>query len=210
MRRLDTIQGCPIWQEEPSAGKAGRGFFRADGDVDADGCNGQAGKWAYMPGDKGLELLANAGYPKFPASYRSILVCGADGKPTVINGGYVSRTAYEWSKKWPDWHPERYVDAYTVPYVCLPPSVRLRARGVVLGCMARVTNTLNDKSVVCVVADIGPASKIGEISMAAARAIGLEWNPRAGGTSARILDYEFWPDVPAEVNGVTYDLQRAA
>jgi hypothetical protein len=204
LRRLDTIQGCPIWQDS-----VGLVSFLADADIDADGANGQSGEWAYREGDRGLEALANAGYPSHPEWYREILVCDAAGRPKRCDGdGIISRTAYEWARE-PRDTPHRFVDAYSVPYIVVGPTIRQRARGIVLGCMARVTNTHTGRSVNAVVADIGPLRKIGEISMAAARAIDINWNPRDGGTAARIVKYEFWPGTPAVVQGVTYDLIRA-
>jgi len=43
----------------------------------------------------------------------------------------------------------------------------------VKGCSAVVTNTQNGRSVQAVVADGGPSDKLGEISLACARAIGV-------------------------------------
>ena len=45
--------------------------------------------------------------------------------------------------------------------------------GVVMGCRAVVTNTKNNKSVEAVVADGGPSNKLGEISLACAKTIGV-------------------------------------
>jgi hypothetical protein len=66
---------------------------------------------------------------------------------------------------------------------------------VVRGCKARVTR--GNKSVDCVVADKGPRDKIGELSIAAARAIGVPSSPRNGGTDKPELLYELWPGVAA-------------
>ena len=44
--------------------------------------------------------------------------------------------------------------------------------GVVMGCRAVVTNTRNDKSVEAVAANGGPSNKLGEMSLACAKAIG--------------------------------------
>jgi hypothetical protein len=48
-----------------------------------------------------------------------------------------------------------------------------------------------------VVADKGPSKKIGELSIAAARAIGLNPSPRNGGTETPELLYELWPGIAA-------------
>ena len=74
-------------------------------------------------------------------------------------------------------------------------SLRAGTAFVVRGCKARVTRA--GKSVDCVVADKGPANKIGELSIAAARAIGLNPSPRSGGTEKAEILYELWPGVAA-------------
>ena len=91
--------------------------------------------------------------------------------------------------------PAAYVDAETVPYLVVPPIVVKRTRGIVRGCKARAT--FRGKSVDCVVADRGPANRIGELSIAAARALGLPSSPRNGGTEQPEVLYELWPGMPA-------------
>jgi hypothetical protein len=203
---LDTPQGCEVLQDSDR-----RVHFLADADIDADGANGQSGEWAYKPFDKGLEALANAGFPTHPEWYRSILVCNKrTGAPVLFDGGgFVSRTSYEWARE-PHDTPRRFVDASAVPYIVVNANIRRRAKGIVLGCLAKITNTHTGRWTWAVVADIGPLRKIGEISMAAARSIDVPWNPRSGGASDRIIQYELWPGTPADVQGVTYDLLRAA
>ena len=99
------------------------------------------------------------------------------------------------------------INADTVPYVVVPPVIARLVKGVVLGCRALIKNTLNGKSCIAVVADIGPEKKLGEISTEAERRLGLPASPVSGGTSAHIVEYTLWPGVPAVVDGVTYDLQ---
>jgi hypothetical protein len=202
---LGTIAGITLRQEDDNTIK-----FTAGAQIDADGCNGQSRDamgmpiWAYHKNDDGLERLANAGYPD--GNYQDMLMCDAKGRVIEFKGGYFgSSTAYFWKNKAAD-DPTRYVDSYSVPYIVVPPMIRYKARGVVLGCMVQLTNTRNKKSVAAVVADIGPHTKIGEISMAAARALGIAWNPIVGGTDDKIVSYEIRPGVAAVVNGVTYDL----
>jgi hypothetical protein len=57
--------------------------------------------------------------------------------------------------------------------------------------------TFRGKSVDCVVADRGPKNKIGELSIAAARAVGLPSSPRHGGTEKPEVLYELFPGVAA-------------
>lgn len=197
---LCVLEGAEVRQE-----LGGRVYFKADGDVDADGANGQAGQWAYRTGNSGLEDLKNAGYPN-TNWYQDILVCDKHGQPIIYDGGGIaSKTAYEWRTQ--NDPRLRYVDSYSVPYIVVSPAIRNAAKGIVLGCLARVTYKGN--TVECVVADIGPLKKVGEISMAAARIVGMNWNPRHGGEEDFIVKYELWTDTPADIDGVLYELQRA-
>ena len=198
-----------------------RVVFVADADIDADGANGQNGAIAaYMVGNKGSEALGNGGMAIVDGKvvgknswFKDIVILGPDGQPAIFPGGIIaSKTAYHWRKS-PDGrvlspsNPEAYVDSETVPYVCVPPEIRIKARGVVLGCRAVVT--WNKKSVECVVADIGPRNKVGEISIAAARALGMNSNPRNGGVEKNNVTYELFPNTPAKIKGITYELLAA-
>lgn len=194
---------CEVYQYFPS----GRVEFIADGDIDADGAYR-----AYHPqSQKGLDALANAGHP---GNWFGIDT-DRNGKPFIQDSGdpapgfYVSSTAYQWPD-WPRGNPRRYVNSETVPFIVVQNYIRNRAKGVVLGCRARVTNIENGNSVDCLVGDMGPLTKIGELSIAAANAIGISGDPRRGGVDEPILKYELWPDQPAVVNGVTYNLIRAS
>lgn len=193
---------CSVYQYFPSL----RIEFTADGDIDADGAYR-----AYHPfSSKGLDNLGNAGHP---GNWFGV-VTDRNGKPFIQGPGdpapgyYVSGTSYQWPQ-FPRDNPRRYLDAEKIPFIVIENYIRNRAKGVVLGCKARVTNTKNGKSVDCVVGDMGPLTKLGELSIAAANAIGLNGDPRSGGVDEPILKYELWPDQPAFVNGVTYNLIRA-
>lgn len=193
---------CEVWQYFPSL----RIEFTADGDIDADGAYR-----AYHPdSSKGLDHLANAGHP---GNWWGI-VTDRNGKPFIQQSGdpapgyYVSATSYQWMA-FPRDNPRRYLDSESIPFVVVENYIRTRAKGVVLGCKARVTNLRNGKSVDCVVGDMGPLVKIGELSIAAANAIGINGNPRTGGEDSPVLKYELWPDEPAVIDGMTYTLIRA-
>lgn len=190
-----------------------RVYFTADGDIDADGANGQSGaKAAYMINDKGTEFLENGGMGMkngrvvFTASWgKDIVIVGPDGQPMVFPGGIIaSQTWYRHRDKKAN-DPASYVDSETVPYIVVPPLIIQSTAGVVRGCRGRITNLLNRKSVECVVADKGPRSKIGELSIAAARAINLPSSPRNGGTEKPTLLYELWPGQAAP----GYELQAS-
>lgn len=189
----------------------GRVHFVADADIDADGANGQAGgPWAYRADDTGSDALANAGMAREGnkvickhAWARSVVVLDLDNEPRVFPGGGIASKTWYTHRGVPKSDPAAYVDAETVPYVVVPPVIVQRTQGVVRGCKARVT--YRGISVDCVVADLGPASKIGEISIATARALKMPSSPRSGGVSGAFVQYELWPGVAA--NG--FELQPA-
>lgn len=195
---LCTLEGVNVVQEDDD-----KVHFVAKAAIDADGAYR-----AYHPvSRRGLDNLKHAGGP---GNWWGI-VTDANGKPFVQKetdpapGYYVSATAYEW-KGFKEHDPKRYVDSETVPFVVVSPVIRRAAKGVVLGCKAIITNTKTGQSVHAVVADIGPKPKIGELSMAAAIALGINPSPRDGGTEEKIIRYEIFPGTPAVVNGVTYNL----
>jgi len=126
---------------------------------------------------------------------RDIVILDSDNEPKVFPGGVIaSMTWYRHPGK-PASDPAAYVDAETVPYIVVPPVIVTQTAGVVRGCKARVT--FRGKSVDCVVADRGPKNKIGELSIAAARAVGLPSSPRHGGTEKPEVLYELFPGVAA-------------
>jgi hypothetical protein len=144
--------------------------------VDADGS-----PRAYAPAPLiGLDALANAGRD---GNWWG-LACRPGGAPYVQGasdpapGHYVSTTALA-DRSRPLWDPRRYVDSGAVPYLSVPPEL-VRA-GCKMGCLALVRR--GGSSCAAVLADVGPAGKLGEGSMALARALGLDDSPRRGGTS---------------------------
>jgi hypothetical protein len=189
---------CTIHQDTD-----GRVHFIADADIDADGANGQNGKQpAYKIDNTGSEHLANGGMKLVDGkvvcatpSARDIVILGEDNEPKVFPGGVIaSMTWYRHPGKRAD-DPAAYVDAETVPYIVVPPLIVQKTAGIVRGCKARVG--FNGKSVDCVVADRGPRGKIGELSIAAARALGIPSSPRNGGRSTPDIEYALWPGVAA-------------
>lgn len=202
MRTIGTITNegytCVIQEDDDR-----RVFFKADGDIDADGANGQNGAVAaYKSDNSGSEDLANGGMAihngKVICAHswaRSIVILGPDNQPKVFPGGIIaSKTWYRHPDKSSN-DPAAYVDAETVPYIVVPPIIVQETAGIVRGCKARVTR--GHATVDCVVADQGPSRKIGELSIAAARALGLDPSPRHGGTEHPELFYELWPGIAA-------------
>lgn len=182
---------------------SGRVFFTADADIDADGANGQnGGPAAYRNDDKGTEALANGGMKLVGGKVicahnwaRSIVILGDDNEPRIFGNGVIaSMTWYRHPGKNAD-DPTAYVDSETVPYIVVPPLIVQKTAGVVRGCRARVS--WKGKSVDCVVADRGPARKIGELSIAAARSLGINPSPRIGGREVPDVFYELWPGIAA-------------
>lgn len=153
--------------------------------VDADGAPN-----AYAPpgaGLQALDALSNAGKPRHWWG----LVCDAAGEPIVQGatdpcpGYYVSPTAYaDPSKARSD--PRRYVDSSRIPYLSVPPAWG----GVKMGDLARVS--YRDQWSPAIVADVGPHGKIGEGSIALARALGINASPIHGGVGKGVA-VTLWP-----------------
>ncbi|CAN5513410.1 hypothetical protein BH11CYA1_BH11CYA1_27440 [soil metagenome] len=80
------------------------------------------------------------------------------------------------------------VNADTVPYVVLPKG-QFKDHGVKVGDLALVRNKENGNLTVAVFGDVGPKHKRGEGSMALARELGLNDNPRHGGTQSKNIEY---------------------
>lgn len=201
MKELLRIDGCAILGDYD-----GRIEFTADADIDADGS-----PRAYHRDGRGLDHLSNAGRP---GNWFGIVTKNGQpwGEPVIQNGFdpepgyYVSATSYQHTEFERN-NPRRYVDSERVPFIVVPRLVARAVRGIVLGCAARVTHEETNKSVDCVVADFGPSRRLGELSIAAAVAIGIPSSPRTGGEERRIIRYEIWPGVAALVHGFTYKLQ---
>src|SRR5438477_3861858 len=179
---LATVKGITVIQDDD-----GRVHWQGGAAVDADGSNGQNGNpFAYRKDDKGLDALANAGYPN--RSWRDVLAADPQtGKPKDDgNGNWYSKTTYEWKGRPVE---TRYVDSTTVPYVVVNPHVRMKAKGVVIGCKARVTyksGKKKAKKIDAVVADVSGGADIGELSIAAAEELGIPSSPRHGGVNSGV------------------------
>ena len=160
-----------------------------------------------------LDYLANAGGPG--DWYGVVTDTGeANGDPVrqgpddPFPGYYVSATTYEHAGfKRTD--PRRYVNADVVPYFVIPSHWRAEAVGVVLGCRGTIEDTRSGSILECGVFDLGPRSKCGEASIAAARAFGIPESPKNGGTESKRFIYTFFPGQPAVIDGVEYELKPA-
>ena len=202
--------------------------FTAGAHLDGDGANGQFGEDpCYAPKSYSggtLDALANAGGP---GNWFGVVTDTGerDGTPIVQSasdpcpGAFISATSLHLlgsdGKALPRSSPFRYVDSATVPYIVVPPMIISGVAGVVLGCRATATNTKNGMSVEAVVADVGPSNKLGEISVACAKALGVaapagtKHPANSGGVDEHIIEYKLFPGTAAVVDGVTYPLQHS-
>ena len=102
----------------------------------------------------------------------------------------------------------KYLNADVDHYIVVPPQIRAKLPGVVMGCKGQVTNLRTQVCYPGVVGDIGPDDKTGECAYILADKLNhmIEYN---SGDSDEVYLYELWPDVPATVDGFTYKLQPA-
>lgn len=180
---VKTIAGIKVYQEDNAL------LYVAGFTVDADG-----DEMAYAPEGSGLEpldYLANAGSP---GNWWGITT-DANGKPYLQQsyhrapGYYVSCTALE-NHSFPDSNPDRYMDSSQIPFFVLPSGF---GEGAKLGDMGVAYNTKTQDNDAMIYADIGPQNKLGEGSIALAKALALNSDPRKGGTEAKIICYWFIP-----------------
>ncbi len=159
--------------------------FKAGMEIDGDGS-----PHAYHPvSNKGLDSLENA---KDQNGNFVGIVVGHGGRPVVQGdrdpapGFYVSTTSLEDTSKDPT-DPTRYVDSETIPFIVLPGGM---PGGAKLGDFAVLIHTVDHRPpCFAICADIGPHKKIGEASIAAAKALGIPPSPRTGGTEAKVILY---------------------
>jgi hypothetical protein len=160
-------------------------FFRSGMTIDADGAY-----HAYHPDNvSGLDNLQNAKDKN--GNFVGVLL-GSAGKPVVQKAGdpapgfFVSSTSLADATIKDKGNPLRYVNSETVPYFVLPGAEPMRNR-VTLGDFGVVFNGKNGKHCFATYADVGPSKKLGEGSIALAKALGINSSPRHGGTDGGIL-----------------------
>lgn len=97
-------------------------------------------------------------------------------------------------------------------YIVLPPQIIGDVGPMVLGSKVVVFNKKTGMTTDAVVGDVGPHRKLGEMSMACARALGIPDSPTRGGDDVHEIFYQVWPGIPAQVGDTAYVLQphRAA
>ncbi len=195
---LKTIQGVNVYQDEDK-----RIHYIADMSVDVDGA-----KHSYRLDNRKPPALddihASAGYPN--GSWQNVLVRDPKNPhvPYVDMEGFcVSMTSY-YREDFPYTDRHRWVDAEAISYMVLPGIIRQLCRGVALGCRSRLTRTTDGIFEEGVYAD-SSGSNIGECSLHTTHRFGSQWNANNGDERAIYL-YEFFPDVPALVNGEQFRL----
>ena len=166
-------------------------FYTAGMAIDADGAYR-----AYHPGTKGLDFLANGGKP---GNWWALVTDNGkpNGNPVVQGpddpapGFYISTTSLE-DTSFPRKNPRRYVDSESIPYIVLPGG---KLGGAKLGDFALLINLKNKSRVAAIVADSGPAAKLGEASIAASAALlgPGKGSPKSGGTDDKIIRYIVFP-----------------
>ena len=190
--------------------------FTTKMDVDADGANAQhgdkdlhPGQVAYRLDNKGMDRLADAGYPN--SGWRDILAVDPRdrSKPFAdANGNLVSMTTLCLDPSLPDYNGQKWVDADYVPYIVLPPQIITAVSKVVLGCYCVVRNTKDGRSCIAVVADTGPDNKIGEASIKTANLVSIPDASPLNGDDRHIYRYEVHPGIAAVIDGYTFPLQH--
>lgn len=163
--------------------------WTAGASIDADG-----GYRTYHPNNSGLDDIRNAkdhnGKLVGVVTKNGVAVIQSKNDPAP--GYYVSSTSYQ-NEEYDITNPKRYLDSETVNFIVVP-SHFSKIKGI-LGCKAFVFNTKNGKYCEAIVGDYGPKRKIGEMSMSCAKAVGINPNPRIGGTKDKIIKYTIWPGI---------------
>ena len=160
-----------------------RAYFYATGRmaIDADGAPN-----AYHPEDRGIDALANAGFPN--RGWKSVLVIDPRDprKPFVQTEGefagfFLSKTTLQ-DPRLPPTDARRYVDSTQVPYIVFP-SAFSHTRGTgTMGDLGMALNLETGKESPFIVADAGPRdADLGEVSIRLAENLGgSNVNPRNG------------------------------
>lgn len=186
--QLTTVGGVNVYTTQPFPAV----IYRHGLEVDSDGS-----PYSYHPkpdDGEGLDYLADAGHP---GNWWGIVTDNgsASGSPVIQTsrepapGFYVSSTSLE-DPNFERTDPRKYVNASAIPFIVLP--VRLNDFGGHLGDIAAVCNFSNGKVAYAIAADQGPSNKLGEGSVALAKALGVNPSARDGGVGDGI-GYCFFP-----------------
>ncbi|HSI11762.1 MAG TPA: hypothetical protein VK961_06940 [Chthoniobacter sp.] len=162
--------------------------------IDADGSPRAYHPKGHPPG---LDRLGNAGTP----GNWWALATNKKGVPFVQKAGdpapgyFVSTTSFQ-NEQYALSDPRRYLDSEAVNFIVLPQPWRHILTPVVLGCYIEAEHCDGGDTISGVVADFGPATHLGEGSIALARALGINADPIKGGVTEGIV-YRVYPGRPA-------------
>src|SRR2546429_8712143 len=106
-------------------------------------------------------------------------------------------------------NPKLYLDSRTIPFFALPRDFTERF-GIALGDMLVVFNEANGRSAYAIYADVGPRGRIGEGSIALAKALGMSADPRHGQAFGHITYLIFPSSGAAGWNRITPTRIRSA
>ena len=200
LKLLKRVASCAINTREDDSSAF---FYQSGFQIDADGAYR-----AYHPDNKpGLDYLANAGKP---GNWWALVTDNGkpSGKPVIQSkddpapGFYISTTSLEDPSK-DRTDPRRYVDSESINFFVLPGRLALQAKLGDFGVAIRPKTNTYDYAIY---ADVGPATKLGEGSIALAAALGIPSNPRKGGVDNGIITIVFpgtskgWPLTQVEID----------
>jgi hypothetical protein len=131
-------------------------------------------------------------------------ICNDGCGPDYDDPHHQAQTAYYSGGK----EGNKYLNADVDKYIVVPPQVRAKLPGVVMGCRGRVTNLKTQVTHEGVVGEIGPDDKTGECAYVLAKLLNPMIEHNCGDENEVYL-YELWPNVPAVDGNFTYKLQPA-
>jgi len=180
-----TKRGNHIWRDEGGAGPL---IYVSGMAVDGDGS-----PHCYHPDNKGLDRLANAheGDRWFGVVTKNNVPV-VQGPNDPAPGYYVSPTTLNDPSIKDPGNPRRYVDSETIPFIAFPSRLFAAAGGDVsrlglgvnLGDYVIVYDIKSGMAVGAFFADVGPAYKLGEASIAVAKALNVPASPKDGGVDS--------------------------
>lgn len=184
--QIDKVESRPVFVERTTNWI----FFRGKLAIDVDGS-----PRAYGPNNTGLDYTANAGHP---GDWWGVAVDPATKDPYIQKatdpypGMYISTTALVDKTYKSESNPKRFVDAEKIPYIGLP-NKKYKQWGIRIGDIALVYNLKNGKRAFATFADIKNPNTLGEGSVFLAAQLGLNADPRRGGTSGADIAYIVFP-----------------
>ena len=172
---------------------------------------------AYHQNDaRALDYIANAGRP---GNWWAIVT--DNGRPSgnpvkqkssdPAPGFYVSTTAMV-NASFQISDPRRYIDATRIPYIVLPGGGKYKNfhlnSAPQLGDLAIAYNEKNGIVAGGIFAELGPVDKLGEASIALAKKLGVNADPKRGGSSSRDFRYMVFPNTKLTTMPGVADLRR--